>query len=152
MKKSISLILALVLCLGLLSACGNSKEMEKYAGVYTASYYEFWVPQDNFYYKKEMVLNSDGTGTYTGTATSDGLYIPTGTPVGIGTITWEVSDGYIVVKSVITSFVNNNDGKYFTLFPNEAGYETSTETETYELKGNVLMPVAQSGGNWEKIQ
>ena len=149
MKKGLSLILVLVLCLGL-CACGSKT---KYVGTYEsrasvlASVSESY--KGSTLYKSELVygtrtitLNSDGTGTIHFTTTEN--VNPTNKAVFDetcnGTLTWNVDGDYLTITfNEITYEDINHPG-----FMSDTRREVA-KTITFELKGAQLVSVS---GSW----
>lgn len=155
MKKALSLILALVMCLSF-CACSSSESDEvkndetgKYIGQYQTgdSQFQYGNYQDSFYFVKQLQLVTGGTGTYEWKASTNGKYVTNGAIIEKGTVSWYVSDGYLVVTYSGTNYVNSNDSSYYTL----DGNNTVQVTETFELKGHLLIDVASNRQEYEKI-
>lgn len=156
MKKVISLLLALVMCLSM-CACGvnntetsNNSQNQKYVGIYEN---EYNAGSFAVFYTVSLELLPDGTGTYTGIATEVDasqctIGLEEGDVVSEGTVAWEVSDDYIVIHYSITlSLTNKLLGKWST-----TTQEPKSWTETYELKGSKLINVTRDSDTWDKVQ
>ena len=151
MKKALSLILALVLCLGL-CACGKTNsETHKYVGTYTTesdSYYEMPYGPEAIWYYETLTLNDDGTGRYTKTAANSGALIAKDAELESGDVNWEVVDGYIVVKYSGKKYITNTETNHFCL----GTAVTVSDSWTFELKANLLMDVATGKQEYTKAQ
>ncbi len=149
MKKALSLLLALVMCLSL-CACGGNKEMKKYAGIYSGNihYYEAIYGPEKLYNMETLTLNADGTGHYEVTATSSGKFILEGTTLQSGDVTWEVSDNYIVVQYSGQDWLTTDENYYYHLGDPEA----VSKSWTLEKKANLLMDVATGNQEFTKAQ
>lgn len=156
MKKVISLLLALVMCLSM-CACGvnntetsNNSQNKKYVGIYEN---EYSVGSFAVFYTVSLELLPDGTGTYTGIATKVDasqctIGLEEGDVVRKGTVDWEVSDDYIVIHYSITlNLTKKLLGKWST-----TTQEPESWTETYELKGSKLINVTRASDTWDKVQ
>lgn len=124
MKKVTSLIMTLVLCLSL-CACGNASV----SGTYEGERYGY-----DFTFKEVLTLNSDGTGTIEGTATSPGKNMKIGDIYVQGTVKWTSEGDYITITSSL---------QY-------KGFGTSETTTTYKRMAGALHDV--SNGNLEYIK
>ena len=154
MKKALSLILALVLCLSL-CAC-SSKESEKYVGTYEcSSRYSTGDFVDSVSYKEEMILNKDGTGLFKCVCTKDSKYVSSGAVLIEGNISWEESDGYIIIAKSGTKYLNMEPHYYVNNYYNffhTNGNEPYNHTQTYELKGNKLFDVESNFADYDKVK
>lgn len=146
MKKAISLILALVLCLSL-CACGDNKELEKYYGTYEWEIAYMASVADYVSAKETITISKNGTGTFCVVCTKDSQYITADTVLAEGTISWEEVDGYIVITSSGTTYLNEEShfaGNGHYNFYHANGNSPLNNTKTYELKGNKLFNVESS--------
>ena len=115
MKKALSLLLALVLCLSL-CACGNSAE-SKYIGTYSNSNYGVnQIVVDNtgyahgrhtLYGTRTLTLNSDGTGKDIFIA-DEVPHIGTNITVYDCSITWEVIDEYLYITGTTEHYATHS--------------------------------------------
>lgn len=139
MKKVISLIIALVLCLGL-CACGASNRTElgsQFIGTYEHKYtllesysaYGYNNLVNSISCKETLILNGGGTGTFKAVATDSGEYYQSGDVVQEGTVQWTCDDDYITIT--FSGFSYKKDyGKNTT---EQIDYST-----TYEKKAGTL--------------
>ncbi len=149
MKKSLSLSLAVLLCLSLCACTSN-----KYLGTYEKEYAYgngYWA--DFVQAHEVMDLTWNGKGTFCVKSIHDSEYLSAGTILAEGTVTWNETDGYIVITRSGTLYLRMvqhppYDGYYYYADGNEA----YNKTETYELKGSKLINVTNSGNCWDKIQ
>ena len=163
MKKAVSFILAIILCLSL-CACGsnnsNSNSASKYAGTYNheGSYYDT-IEGGKVYTNEELILNNDGTGTLVVKSLTDApnfLYskyvLKKGDVLLSYDLKWNESDGYLVITGT---------GKqYFEVQPYGVakaigalltnGISVSI-SESYELKGNKLFEVGSNYAYYTKV-
>ena len=146
MKKALSLILALVLCLGL-CACGNSSG-KKFVGEYIEDR-GYGIERSGNHIQQTFVLKSGGTGTYKETVDKGDAIVEAGRLIADGTITWKVEDEYVVITTNIDYYYGwENSIPYFS---NEI-CSSKTTTETYELKGNKLINITDENDIWSKVQ
>ncbi len=149
MNKVMSIILVLVLCLSL-CACEDNSKNNKYVGVYETDYN---TSNNAVFYTVSIELRPDGTGTYTGIATKVDasqcvITLKEGSTVQEGTVTWEVSDDYIIIHySVTTNLTKKQFGKWSTTTNEPKSY-----TNTYELKGSKLINVEHDWETWNKTK
>ena len=143
MKKVICIALTLVLCLSL-CACGNSS---KYVGVYEIGY---TTGLRNLTFTARMELRPNGTGTYT-EVTTNAAYpnIPVGTTIAEGTLSWKVSDGYVIITCKYTNYLYKGDTPSEWLL---TACDIEETTETYELKGSKLINVEHDWNVWDKTE
>lgn len=160
MKKSVSLFLVLILCLSL-CACGLSEEEGKYVGTYTynrnSKFVTYQIKTLEATYS--FVLDSDGTGNLTVKAegsvsghnpdTFHPYEIKKGDVLLEYELEWKVVDGYLVVdgtgKRYYTTNRSNTEIRDFG-----AEVIPITLSESYELKGNQLIRVADGQGWYTK--
>ena len=135
MKKTITLVLVLAVCLGL-CACGGGKNskfvgMYEYKGQFTERYsgwgYDNLVNDISCTYR--LTLNSGGTGTFERKATSDGKFFKYGDIIEEGKVTWVAEGDYVTVTFNGTRYIKNY-GKDAT--------EIIDVTTTYERKAGTL--------------
>lgn len=135
MKKVVSLLLVLAVCLGL-CACGGGKSsqfvgMYEDEGQYTEHYsgwgYDNLVNDISCIYR--LTLNDGGTGTFERKATSDGKFYKYGDYIEKGTVHWIAEDNYVSVTFKGTKYTKDygNDKE-----------EVIDRTETYERKAGTL--------------
>ena len=156
MKKAISVLLALVMCLGM-CACGDGDKfdsksetmdpvMEKYVGNYKFdSYCENIFTHDKYQFSETMTLNADGTGTYCRIVTEASKYILAGVVVEDGTITWEVSDDYLIINYNGKDYTGSEDG--FMVITEPSDY---IQTYSFELKGHLLTNLTAGHRSYKK--
>ncbi len=148
MKRAISILIVLTIC-ATLFGCGGSGN-SKYIGTYESDY----TAGDNaIQYTASIELLPGGKGTYTSIATKVDeskctIFIKEGREVQAGTVTWEVSDGYLVLHvSITTNLTTKLFGKWSTTTKEPESY-----TETYELKGSKLINVDHDWDTWDKTK
>lgn len=147
MKKAISLIVVILLCLGLCACEDNSSS--KYAGTYTANTFILAAVSEPYnggtLHKTEtvsgirtIILNADGTGsiqftaTQQATITNQSIY----DEMSKGTLTWSEDDGYLTITYHEVTYEDPNQS--FSLCSTRTDKNT---TYTYELKGSQLICV-----------
>lgn len=144
MKRALSLILTLVLCLGLCACEDNSK----YVGTYEfTDHYSSWYIEQ-LYYKEILTLDADGTGTYKRTTTKDGKYIKEGKVVETGNIQWETSDEYIIVKYSGQRIIPERPYSFFEI----TDPEDVERSRTFEFKGNLLIDIVNEDDIFRKTE
>ena len=134
MKKVISLIMVLVLCLGL---CACADQGSQFTGTYEhkgelTEYYSVYGYNNCVHtikYTETLILNGDGTGTFKAIATSSGEHYKVGDVVQEGTVTWTCEGEYITIKYNGSSY-NKDYGKNTT--------KLIDYTSTYEKKAGTL--------------
>ena len=135
MKKTLSLILALILCLSL-CACGTTSTSQ-FVGTYEdkysiTEYYSGW-GYNNLTHQisctEVLTLNDGGTGTFETTATSSGEYYQVGDVIEKGTVKWTDEGDYITIT--FSGFRYNKDYGNNTTKPID-------RTSTYEKKAGTL--------------
>lgn len=148
MKKIISILLVLVMCLGL-CACGkdNNSTNSKYTGVYEC---DFTTGLLNLAFTKRMELRPNGTGRYT-EVTTNAAYpnIPVGTTIAEGTLSWKVLDGYVTITCEFNNYLYKGDAPSEWLL---IATDKKKTIETYELKGSKLFDVAHDYIVWDKTE
>ena len=149
MKKAVSLLLALVLCLGL-CACSNAESTSQFVGTYEdkyeiTEYYKLYI-YDNLVHhiscKKVLTLNDGGTGTFKTTATSAGEHYQVGDIVEEGTVTWMAEGDYITITY--------KGFRYKKDYGNNTT-ELIDHTSTYEKKAGTLHTTASGILAYTKI-
>ena len=127
MKKTISIVFVLVMCLSLCACGGNSK----YVGTYTNSNRTMRMnyPDQSNYWRIEtfdgictLTLNSDGTGSQVFVAHTV-PYVGSNVTVYDCPITWEVVDDYLYVTGSCTALLNS---------------QTYSINDRYTLQGKTL--------------
>jgi len=138
MKKVISLIMVLVLCLGLCACAGNRTELgSQFVGKYEykgelTEYYSAYGYNNLVHtikYTETLTLNGGGTGTFKAIATSSGEHYQAGDVIKEGTVTWTCEGEYITIKYSGSSY-NKDYGKNTT--------KLIDSTSTYEKKAGTL--------------
>ena len=150
MKKALSLILALVMCLSL-CACGSSKYIGSYHKEYNIAgngYWGDWVRAEEV-----LELKANGKGTFQVILTHNSENISAGTVVREGTVTWKKSGEYVIITRSGTEYLRKEKHPQYDDYYYYADGNTPYEqAETYELKGNQLIDVAKPGNKWSKTQ
>ena len=158
MKKALSLIMALVLCLGLCACADNRTEPgsqtelgSQFVGTYNKStrtlseYYSGW-GYDNLVnyidYTSTLTLNGGGTGTFKATTIEAGKYWQVGDVIEEGTVQWTCEDDYITITYSGFSYSKSY------------GKNTTTPidyTVTYEKKAGTLHDVSSGNLVYTKV-
>ena len=150
MKKIISIVLLLALCLSLCACGATSASGMKFVGTYEdkgqlSVGYSGWGMNnlvDYVSYTETLELDNGGTGTYKSVATSQGKYHKVGDVIEKGTVTWK-SDGEYVTISIRgirydKSYGNNTE-------------EPFDRTSTYEMKAGTLHDASSGSLAYTKI-
>ena len=148
MKKAISLIMALVLCLGLCACAGNSTEQgSQFVGTYNKSarthseYYSGW-GYDNLVnyieYTTTMTLNAGGTGTFKATTIEAGKYWKVGDVIEEGTVQWTCEGEYITITYSGFSYTKHHGNNKTTPINNTVTYEKKAGTLHDVSSGNLV--------------
>ena len=153
MKKVISILLVLVMALSL-CACG---ENSKYVGTYDGGD-GFYQVRDGFKieFTRKIVLNSNGSGIYTGTSKSSipsFLYgkasISEGDILFTYNLKWEISDGYLVINGTGKQYCKRDNME--TIVEMIPGGIEATISQSYELKGNKLFLAGSNYASFTKV-
>lgn len=155
MRKIVSLLLALVLCLGL-CACNSSKEENheesnsKYIGTYTTQKQFMDLSGMKFQTSTEMVLSADGTGTCVMKATTTNEHlmynkykVVEGDVLLFYDLQWEESGDYLVITGSGKQYYELSNWNISAMIPEGIAV---TMSESYELKGNKLFNVNDTTG------
>ena len=158
MKKTLSLILALILCLSL-CACG----VNKYVGTYTDETIGVYRVEDiHFKTTNIMTLNANGTGTLIMKATEsvspsysaeNNYEIKAGDILCQYTLNWEDVDGYLVVDGTGQRYYTPSagyPGQIIDYSRDKIGAQI-TMSESYELKGNKLFIAGRDLASFTKV-
>lgn len=151
MKKAVSLILVLMLCLSMCACGGNSSS--KYVGTYEggaavlASVYESY--NGSTLYKSEFIqgkrtitLKADGTGSFSFKPTKTANFTNKAVfdEMCNGTLVWQEDGDYLTITFHEVTYEDANHYGYMSDTRREI-----TKTLTFELKGAQLVSVT---GSW----
>lgn len=150
MKKIISIVLLLALCLSLCACGAMSDSGTKFVGTYedkgqisvTYSGWGYNNLVDTVSYKETLKLESDGGGSYEQVATTKGKYHEIGDVIAEGTVTWETDGEYVTVTIRGTSYKRDNGNNV------EVPID---RTVTYEMKGSTLHSASNGSLAYTKI-
>ena len=143
MKKALSLILVLVLCLGI-CAC-TSKQESKFIGTYEHKY-TFSEHYSAYGYNnlvhtisctEILTLEHDGVGTFKTKATTAGKYYAVGDVVTEGTVKWMVEDGYITIKFSGSRYNKDYGNNKIEPINRTSAYERKAGTLHYASDGMI---------------
>lgn len=159
MKRAISIILVFAICLAM-GACGSRS---KYVGTYKKSCIVFETFHEGKFgelrAEREMTLSHDGSGTLVVKSLDDNSGIRSALVGDEGikkgdilieyTLTWEETENYITISGSGKNYIPLTYGYLISKHP--VGEQQDLPETRYRLDGDLLVPIAGNGSEYQKI-